>query len=327
MNRNVSMNRNVLESLCREWMINDAQFTRHPLVHDFDLHIKLEGFNPAGSIKLKTALGLVADIESRYDIGTDTTFIESSSGNLGIALSAVCARKNYQFTCVVDPNTPSASIDLMNAFGATVEMVVKEDEAGGYLRSRIDYIQDRLSNNRNLIWFDQYSNHAGPEAHERLTARAIYKRFPEVDYLFIGTGTTGTLMGCIRFFSNINHPVRIVGVDPTGSVTFGGPAGKRRLPGLGTSVSPSICDASIVKEVVSVNELDAIVQCRSLARYTGLALGGSTGMVLAGFEQCKSRIPSGATVVVISPDGAERYLDTIYSDEWVAKHFPNALST
>lgn len=302
-------------------IVNDGVFLRLRHFGLENFHLKLEGLNPAGSIKLKTALGLIDDMVARGLISDDTILIESSSGNLGVALSMICAERRLSFTCVVDPNTSAHSIKIMKAFGANVVVVERLDSNGGYLGTRIGYIRDLLERDRRYVWLNQYENPNNPAIHARMTARSISEAFERVDYLFVGTGTSGTLMGCVRHFRDRSPHTRIVAVDSIGSVTFGLPAGKRYIPGLGASQPPPIFDPAGIHAFEMVSEADAVTMCRYLARTDGLLGGGSTGTVVAGVYAWRDRIPKDATVVAISPDCGERYLDTVYDDSWVDRHF------
>lgn len=286
-----------------------------------DLALKIEGLNTAGSIKLKAAVGLLDDAEARGALRPGGRVIESSSGNLGIALSSVCAARGYRFTCVVDPNTSAHSIGLIRAYGAEVVLVDRRDANGGFLQSRIDYITERLRTDPELVWPNQYANPANPAAHRDRTAAAIGKQLTDVDYLFVGAGTTGTLMGCVDYFREHSPATRIVAVDTEGSVTFGYPPARRHIPGLGTSRRPEIFRPDGVDEVVLIPEHEAVLMCRRLAVERGLAMGGSTGSVLAAVNRKRAELPKGASVVAIGPDLGERYLNTVYDDDWVAERF------
>jgi 2,3-diaminopropionate biosynthesis protein SbnA len=285
------------------------------------LHLKIEAFNAAGSIKLKTALGMIRDLEARGKIGPDTRLIESSSGSLGVALSIVSAERGYRFTCVVDPNASLHNVRLMQAYGAEIIKVEQRDENGGFLATRIRYICELVERNPNYLWTNQYANPENPRAHEQTTARAISERFERVDYLFVGAGTTGTLMGCVQFFARHSPATRIVAVDSIGSVTFGGAPGLRHIPGLGTSRRPEIYTEHGIHACEMVPEEQTIAMCRYLARSNGMLLGGSTGTVLCAVERWRERMASDAIVVAISPDMGERYLDTVYNDAWVTQRF------
>lgn len=303
------------------------QFAKVDIDPHFDTHMKLEGFNPAGSIKLKTAIALIQNCERNGDLGAGGHVIESSSGNLGVALAMVCANRGYQFTCVVDPNASEDSTALITALGANLVVVAERDANGGFLQTRINYIKQELLKHPGLTWTNQYANKANPDAHARTTAKEIYEAFPNTDYLFVGAGTTGTLMGCAQYFGSRNHKVKIIAVDVVGSVTFGQQPGPRKIPGLGTSSKPPICQPELVDDIVWVTEEETIRQCRWYAQNYGMVLGGSTGSVLAGIRAYKDKIQAGSTVVTISPDRGDKYVNTIYSDSWVAQNFPQMRTT
>jgi 2,3-diaminopropionate biosynthesis protein SbnB/2,3-diaminopropionate biosynthesis protein SbnA len=286
-----------------------------------DFLLKLESLNPAGSIKLKTAVGLVDDLHGRGLIGPDTMLIESSSGNLGVALAMICAERGIAFTCVVDPNTSSHNIRMMRSYGAQVIRVDTPDANGGYLGTRIALIRDRLAGDPRYLWLNQYENAANPRAHARTTARSISRQIGHVDYLFVGAGTTGTLMGCVEHFRRHHPTTRIIAVDSMGSVTFDTPAGRRYIPGLGTSQRPPIFNIEGIHALELVPESRTVAMCRVLARTKGLLVGGSTATVIAAVHAWRERIEPGAVVVALSPDWGERYLDTLYDDQWVERHF------
>jgi cysteine synthase A len=286
-----------------------------------DVYLKLEGLNPAGSVKLRPAVWMIETLEAegRLQAGYHHV-IESSSGNLGIALALTCKVKGYAFTCVTDPNANPGAVRLMQAYGASVVMVRERDTMGGYLGTRIAYIRQMLATDPRAVWTNQYANPANAGAHYALTAPAIQRAFPDLDYLFIGAGTTGTLVGCASYFARHQPSTKVIGVDAVGSVTFGGPAARRHLPGLGTSRRPELADLHTPDEVVYVRERDAVRTCRSLLDRYGLLVGGSTGTVISAVEHYPLR--PGSSVVAISPDFGDRYLDTLYDEDWVEARVP-----
>lgn len=286
----------------------------------FSTYLKLEGLNPAGSIKLKTARALVRSVESNDLIGPGSALIESTSGNLGIALAMVCAARRYPVTLVTDPNANAGSVTMMRALGAEVVVVRDRDRNGGFLNTRIDYVRRRVAEDPNLVWLNQYANPANIAVHCYETANEVMADFGAPDWLFVGAGTTGTLMGCVERFRDI-PATTVVGVDAVGSVSFGGASAPRRIPGLGTSRRPEIFRDDGGFHKVLVSEPDTIRMCRRVARDYGLLVGGSTGTVLAAVEEFGERIAPASTVLAISPDLGDRYLDTVYSDEWVTRYF------
>jgi N-(2-amino-2-carboxyethyl)-L-glutamate synthase len=291
------------------------------------LFLKCEGFNFAGSIKLKAATEMVEAAERDGLLRPDSILVESSSGNLGVALSMIAASKGYRFVCVTDSRCNVATRRLMEALGCGVHVIADPppDAEGGRLGARVAYVRELCASDDRYLWLNQYTNPGNWEAHYRTTAPAIARQFPALDVLFVGAGTTGTLMGCARYLRDWHRPVRIVAVDSVGSVTFGGPPGRRLIPGLGTSMRPPLLDESYVDEVLRVEEADTIRACHRLAR-RGFLFGGSTGTVVSGamswLARCDGR---DVTAVAIAPDLGERYLDTIYQADWLHDHYGGAV--
>jgi 2,3-diaminopropionate biosynthesis protein SbnA len=281
------------------------------------LHLKLEGFNPGGSIKLKTARNLVQAAEHAGVGMPATRLIESSSGNLGVALAIICADKGYPLTCVTDPNANGSAVRIMRALGAEVTVIHERDANGGHLGARIAHIQRRLAAEPDLYWLNQYGNPSNPAAHADHTAPAMLKAFGRVDHLFIGVGTGGTLMGCVDYFRRRSPQTRVIAVDTIGSTNFGTVPGVRHLPGLGSSRRPEILDPGAPDEIVLIPEWESVRECRWLARATGLLAGGSTGTVLAAVRRMADSLASDAIVLAVAPDLGERYVDSIYDDDWV----------
>ncbi|GED88980.1 2,3-diaminopropionate biosynthesis protein SbnA [Streptomyces sp. 6-11-2] len=288
------------------------------------LYLKCEGFNFAGSIKMKAATEMVEAAERDGLLTPRSILIESSSGNLGVALSMIAASKGYRFLCVTDSRCNLSARLLMEALGSEVHVIADLDANGGFLGARIDYVRALCASDERYVWLSQYTNPNNWGAHYRKTAPEIALQFPRLDVLFVGSGTTGTLMGCARFFREWHRPVRIVAVDTVGSVAFGGKPGRRMIPGLGMSMRPPLLDESFVDEVVRVEEADTIRACHRLAR-RGFLFGGSTGTVVSGAMDWLSRNDARAlTAVAIAPDLGERYLDTIYQSSWLEDLYGDA---
>jgi N-(2-amino-2-carboxyethyl)-L-glutamate synthase len=285
------------------------------------LYLKCEGFNFAGSVKLKTATAMVDAAERDGLLAPGSILVESTSGNLGVALSVIAASKGYQFLCVTDPRCNLSTRLLIEALGSQVHVVDEPDVARGYLGARIDYVRALCATDDRYVWLDQYTNPGNWLAHYRTTAPAIARQFPGLDTLFVGAGTTGTLMGCAHYFREWHRPVRIVAIDAAGSVTFGGAPGRRLIPGLGMGIRPPLLDESYIDEVVHVEEADTIRACHRLARH-GFLFGGSTGTVVSGAMSWLGRHDTRqVTTVAIAPDLGERYLGTIYQAEWLQRMY------
>jgi cysteine synthase A len=281
------------------------------------LFLKCEGFNFAGSIKLKAATEMVETAERDGLLKPDSILVESSSGNLGVALSMIAASKGYRFLCVTDSRCNLSTRMMMEALGSQVHIIAGQEANGGFLGARIEYVRALCASDDRYVWLSQYTNPSNWKAHYRTTAPAIARQFPRLDVLFLGTGTAGTLMGCARYFRDWHRPVRIIAMDSVGSVAFGGTPGRRMIPGLGMSMRPPLLDESYVDEVIRVEEADTIRACHRLAR-RGFLFGGSTGTVVSGAMDWLARQDDRElTAVAVAPDLGERYLDTIYQTNWL----------
>ena len=281
------------------------------------LFLKCEGFNFAGSIKLKAATEMVDAAARDGALRPESVLVESSSGNLGVAMSMIAASQGYRFLCVTDSRCNLPTRQLMEALGSQVHIIAEPEGTGGFLGARIDFVRELCASDDRYVWLNQYANPGNWKAHYRTTAPAIAREFPQLDVLFVGAGTTGTLMGCARYFRDRHWPVRVIAVDSVGSVAFGGPSGRRMIPGIGTSIRPPLLNESYVDDVVRVEEVDTIRACHQLARH-GFLFGGSTGTVVSGAMGWLTQYDGPElTTVAIAPDLGERYLDTIYQTNWL----------
>lgn len=283
---------------------------------------KLEGFNPGGSSKDRPAFNIIrSGLESGL-IRPDTVIIESSSGNLGVGLAQVCSYFGLRFICVVDAKTTLQNIRLLEAYGAEVDLVLDPDpETGEFLQGRIKRVQRLARSTENSYWPNQYGNLSNPLSHHRTMHEIAAALGGEVDYLFCATSTFGTLRGCAEYIRAHGLPTKIVAVDAVGSVIFGGQKAKRLIPGHGAAVRPQLFQAGMADDCVHLTDLECVVGCRRLARREAILAGGSSGAVVMALEKTRHLLPDGATCVLILPDRGERYLDTVYADEWVFERF------
>ncbi|MFE4053327.1 2,3-diaminopropionate biosynthesis protein SbnA [Streptomyces sp. YIM B13518] len=304
-------------SAADELLDTDVYLNLDPVV-GINVMLKCEGFNFAGSVKLRTAVSMVTEGIRSGVIKDTTTLVESSSGNLGVALSVVAAARSLRFVCVTDPKCSPTTMKLMKALGSEVEVVDGLDASGGYLAARKRRVRELCEQHADYVCLDQYQNPASWMAHYELTAPLIAKQFPDLDVLFVGAGTGGTLAGCARFFRENFRRVRIVAVDSVGSANFGMPAGPRHIPGLGASETMPFVTDGLAHDLVRVTETDTVRMCRRLAR-RGVLAGGSTGTVVSGAESWLARQDAADTLtaVALAPDLGDRYLDTLYDDDWV----------
>jgi N-(2-amino-2-carboxyethyl)-L-glutamate synthase len=283
-------------------------------------YLKIEGLNVARSIKIKPAAKIIESLEKQYGEGLkDKVIICSSSGNLAIAMSIICKVKGYGLLCISDVLINKINKKLIKLYGSKLKIIKEKDKKGGYLAKRIEYIKNLLKTSERYTWCNQYGNEANVEAHYETTAREIFKEIPKVTHLFVGAGTTGTLMGCVKYFKKHSPKTKIIAVDAVGSVTFGKKAAKRRIPGLGTSRKPEIADASLLDDIVYVEERDTLKECHNFLKQRGILLGGSSGTVLSAVKNYP--LDSKAVVVTISPDLGDKYLETVYNDSWLKTHY------
>ncbi|BAJ30020.1 MULTISPECIES: 2,3-diaminopropionate biosynthesis protein SbnA [Kitasatospora] len=293
----------------------------------FQVYAKCERFNPGGSIKDRAAKSMVEQaIASGRIVPGVSTVVESSSGNLGIALAQLCNFHRLGLVIVVDPRTTPQNLAIMRAYGARVEVVEHRDPATGeYLPARIARVRHLLETVPDAWWPNQYANEDNARAHHG-TMREIVEALPAApDYLFLAAGTTGTLRGCAEYVQAQGLSTRVVAVDAVGSVIFGPPepweaAHKRTIPGHGAAVVPALLRPGLADRVVKVTDSECIRGCRSLLAEESILAGGSSGAVIAALRQSADWIEPGAVCVAVLPDGGDRYLDTIYDDQWVESY-------
>lgn len=306
------------------------QFNTHDLfvdmraIVDQKLFCKVEGMNFAGSVKLKAAAAMVHAAEAAGQLNPWSIIVESSSGNLGVALAMVSANRGYRFICVTDDRCNPQTRQLMETYGAEVHVISTPHPETGLLGARLEHLRALCDQDPDTVWLNQYENPANAGAHYAATAPSIAQAIPGLEVLFVGAGTCGTLMGNARWFKQHRPDVRVIAIDVKGSVSFGGPASPRHIPGLGMGMTPPALDRSLVDDVVIVPETDTVRMCQRLAM-RGFLFGGSTGTVVAGAARWLARYARPETLAVtIAPDQGERYLDTVYAPAWREQHYGTA---
>lgn len=287
------------------------------------VYAKLEGLNPGGSAKDRPALNIIRAGIAAGAIRPGTVVVESSSGNMGIGLAQACGYLGLRFVCIVDPRTTLQNIQLLRAYGAEVEVVEKPDpETNEFLPARIRRVKEILDSVPSGFWPDQFNNEANFAAHRDGTMREIAAELEgAVDYVFCATSTCGTLRGCADYIRDEEMSTRVVAVDALGSVIFGGPKAERIIPGFGSGLMPGLMRSDVADHQVHVTNLDCVAGCRKIARREAMLVGGSAGGVYTAFERMQHELPEGAVCVLVFSDRGERYLDTVFSDEWVLHRF------
>ena len=304
-------------------LIGSTPLLRLTRIHprsDINVWAKLEGHNPGGSAKDRTAAALFADARRTGRLEGVEAIVESSSGNLGLALARHALLAGLEFHCVADPSMNRLTRKTMRALGAHIHVVPERDpDTGEWLAARRSLVAKLLAEIPRSMSFDQYSNPAAFAAHSEGTMREIVDALgAPPDFLFVAMSTTGTIGGCQRYLQSIRAGTQIIGVDAAGSVLFGGARARRSLPGFGAGVEPELAGLLDPIDVVRVAETDSVVASRFLARREGILPGASGGAVIHALGEMLPRIPSDSTVALILHDFGPAYIDTLYDDDWVA---------
>jgi cystathionine beta-synthase len=292
---------------------------------------KLEFLNPMGSIKDRVARYMIEAAERDGRIRPGDLILENSSGNTALGLALVAIQKGYRLKVVVRDRISREKLDQLRVLGVEVHRVdsaLPPEHPDSYNR-----ITDRLARETPHCYFpDQHRNRENNAAHYHGTGPEIWEQMEgRIDAVVAGTGTGGTLGGIGRFLKEQDPAIRIIAVDPVGSVFHdhfrGVPepvSGPYLLEGLGDEFPIPTMDFGIIDDILQVADGDAFREARALARSEGLLVGGSSGAAILGIRQVARSRP-GARIVTVFPDGASRYLSTIFNDDWMrAKGFPPA---
>ncbi len=281
---------------------------------------KCEWMNPGGSSKDRPALAMIDDAEARGLLAPGGTIVEPTSGNTGVGLAMVAARRGYRCVFVVPDKVSEEKFALLRAHGAEVIAcptdVEPEDPRSYYS------VAARLVSEIPGAWQpDQYHNPANPAAHEATTGPEIWRQTAgRVTHFVVGAGTGGTVTGVARYLKAQNPDVKVIVADPEGSVYSGSDARPYLVEGVGEDFWPANYEPDLIDEVVVVSDGDAFRTARQAARTEGILIGGSSGMVLAAAARVAKTLPADAVVVVLFPDTGRNYLSRIFSDPWMVRH-------
>jgi cysteine synthase A len=286
-----------------------------------NLFAKLEYVNPVGSIKDRAAYWILKRAAERGDICDETTVIESSSGNFACALAAFTHLMGLRFIPVIDPNISGTYESFLRRLCPTVVKVEDRDDTGGFLKTRLQMVNQLCATIPSAYWTNQYGNLDAVEAHYELTAAEICADFDSLDYVFIGVSTAGTIAGVSRRLKEHYPRVRIVAVDSDGSVIFGGTPRKRHIPGIGSSIVPPLLSHARIDDVVWISERETVEACRELLTTHGLFVGGSSGTAFAAIKRHAARMAGSRrpTVLFLCADRGTPYLDTVFDPTWAAR--------
>ena len=275
-----------------------------------DVLAKLEYFNPAGSVKDRIAKEMILDAMEKGLINENTTLIEPTSGNTGIGLSAVATSLNLKIIITMPETMSVERRNLMKAYGA--ELVLTPGSEG--MKGAIAKAKELASQIENSFIPGQFENPANPQAHYKTTGPEIYSQTEgKVDIFVAGVGTGGTISGIGKYLKEQNPNVKVVAVEPASSpVLSTGKGGAHKIQGIGAGFVPDTLNTKIYDEIITVENEDAFASGKEVAKTEGILIGISSGAAIqAAKELAKREENKGKTIVVLLPDGGDRYLSTL----------------
>jgi cystathionine beta-synthase len=294
------------------------------------VYAKLEMLNPGGSVKDRIAFGIIDAHEAAGELEPGGTVVEATSGNTGVGLAIACVLRGYRAIFVMPDKMSQEKIDLLRAYGARV-VITPTAVAPDDPRSYYSVARRLVEETPGAVLANQYHNPANPASHEQSTGPEIWAQTGgQVTDIVMGMGTGGTITGVARYMRDQKAGVRIVGVDPIGSILYdawrrggeeeGLEAIEYLVEGIGEDFIPSTLDLSLVDEVVQVSDAESFAWTRRLVREEGIFAGGSSGSALAGAMKYAQGLGPDRLVVVLLPDSGSRYLSKVFDDHWMRDH-------
>lgn len=291
------------------------------------IYAKLEFMNPGGSIKDRMAAYMIEDAERSGLLKPGGTIIENTSGNTGVGLAIVAAVKGYKAIFTIPDKMSREKINLLEAFGAEV-IVTPTDVPFDDPRSYYETAKKIAKETPNSFYVNQYDNPKNVEAHYSTTGPEIWEQTEgKIDYLVAGIGTGGTLSGAAKFLKEQNPKIKVVAVDPEGSVFYDYFKHSKlikphvyKVEGIGEDYLVKAMDFSVVDDMVQVNDKNSFLIARRLAREEGIFAGGSSGAAVWAALELAKKIGDEKVIVTILPDSGSRYLSKLYNDEWMKEN-------
>lgn len=284
------------------------------------IFVKVESFNPGGSIKDRIGIRMLDAAEREGLVKKGATIIEPTSGNTGVGLAQVAALRGYRCIFVMPDKMSQEKVRLLKAYGAEVVIcptAVPRESPESYYS-----VSDRLAREiPNSFQPNQYFNMENPQTHYDWTGPELWRQMDgKIDVFVAGMGTGGTISGCAKYFKEQNPKVHIVGIDSEGSLYTSDNIRPYKVEGIGEDFIPGTIDLDIIDEMIAVSDRDSFVTARLLAREEGILAGGSCGSALFGALQIAKRYDENTNIVVVLPDGGRSYLSKFYSDEYMKEN-------
>lgn len=269
-----------------------------------NVYVKLEKYNPAGSIKDRIALSMVEGAERKGILNKESVLVEATSGNTGIALAMVGKLKGYKVIIIMPETMSMERRQLVKAFGA--ELILTEGSKG--MNGSIEKLNDLLKENKNYVNLGQFENEDNPKIHYEATGPEIYKELPDVDVVIAGIGSGGTISGIGKFLKEKNENVKVIGIEPKSSpLITQKKAGAHKIQGIGANFIPKNYDENIVDKVITVSDEDAFEIVRLMANKLGILVGISSGANIFGSIEISKKYPD-KKIATVAPDGVDKYM-------------------
>lgn len=285
------------------------------------LLVKLEQFNPTGAAKIRMAKSMIDAAERSGELPPGGTIVESTSGNTGLGLSVLAAERGYRFIAVVDNHASKDKLNAMRAMGAELVFVSPGDDDSLATSDRERHAEELAAGLPDAVFLRQHDNPANAPGYFALADEVIGALGRVPTHVVSPVGTGGCLFGLAERFGELGADTRIIGVEPEGSTAFGGPAHDYFQSGTGTPEGAMIGSAvryELLDMGVKVDDRSAFATCRVIARDFGILLGGSSGGGVCAALELLPSFPPGSTCLTVACDGGEKYLDTVFDDDWIA---------
>ncbi len=293
-----------------------------------EIFLKLEFFNPGGSVKDRIGIEIIEDAERDGRLRAGGTIVEATSGNTGVGLALAAAVKNYKCIFTIPDKMSNEKVQLLRAFGAEV-IITPTAVAHESPESYTEVAKRIVRETPNSILANQFYNQKNPEAHYKTTGPEIWEQTGgKIDYFVAGVGTGGTISGVGKYLKEKNPKIKNIAADPTGSILRDFRETKKipatfkpyKVEGIGSDWIPGTLHLEYVDEVIEVTDKESFLIGRKLAREEGIFAGGSAGTALGAALKIAERLSENQVIVVLIPDTGERYLSKMYNDNWMREH-------